>query len=343
MRGVPGMQRCMGSKAMKIIVHIGLHKTGTTSIQFSLAENRGKLLDQGILYPRAAAVEAGGHLNLVWEATQSWKFTAGAGGLAELIAEARSSDAEVVLISAESLSGYSKSQAPLEIIGTIQRELNADIEVVCTIRPQFVMLDSLYAQNASTGYTRKSFEDYATEVMNRQLLDFEFLLGRWFERFGEVRIIAVEPGSSVSLEDRFLSAVGLQRSVPLETATRVNLRPSARVVEYCRAAGAIFSSLKMLPLRKRAALRLIREAVESEFPGEPAFSGLTKGFASLINDYYKPRNVKFRSDRLGGARLFARSPADYHFDRCVMRMNDLRGTESLRFAEMVALAIEETR
>lgn len=328
---------------MKVVAHIGLHKTGTTSIQLSLAENRDTLLEKGILYPRAAAVEAGGHLNLVWEATESWKYVPGAGGFDELVAEARSSEADVVLVSAESLSGYSKSPVPLEIVSKLQDELGAKVEIVCTIRPQFVMLDSLYAQNASTGYTVKSFTDYAVEVMNRQLLDFEFLLGRWFDRFQDVRIVAVEPGSGIKLEDRFLAAIGLHEAVPLETATQVNLRPSARVVEYCRAAAAILSRLKFPPFRKRAILKSIREAVESEFPDEPAFSGLTKGFATMISEYYRPRNHKFQNDRLGGARLFARSLTDYSFARSATDMSNLPAPEGLRFAEMLASAIEETR
>ena len=328
---------------MKVVAHIGLHKTGTTSIQLSLAENRDILLEKGILYPRAGAVEAGGHLNLVWEATESWKYVPEAGGLDALVAEAKGTKADVVLVSAESLSGYAKSPAPLEIVSKLKNELRAEVEIVCTIRPQFVMLDSLYAQNASTGYTVKSFNDYAIEVMNRQLLDFEFLLGRWFDQFHYVRIIAVEPGSDLKLEDQFLSTIGLHDAVPLETATQVNLRPSARVVEYCRAAAEILFTLKLPPLRKRAILRSIREAVESEFPDEPAFSGLTKGFATMISDYYKPRNQKFRKDRLGGVRLFARSLADYSFARSAMHMGDLRAPEDLRFAEMLASAIEETR
>ena len=36
-----------------IIVHLGMHKTGTTSIQHFLARHRRRLREAGILYPRA--------------------------------------------------------------------------------------------------------------------------------------------------------------------------------------------------------------------------------------------------------------------------------------------------
>lgn len=35
----------------KLYIHIGIHKTGTTSIQWFLAKNRGKLLENGLFYP----------------------------------------------------------------------------------------------------------------------------------------------------------------------------------------------------------------------------------------------------------------------------------------------------
>ncbi|MEO1004075.1 MAG: hypothetical protein AAFX65_13325 [Cyanobacteria bacterium J06638_7] len=39
---------------MKLIVHVGLHKTGTTSFQVFMASQRDRLLQQGCLYPNTA-------------------------------------------------------------------------------------------------------------------------------------------------------------------------------------------------------------------------------------------------------------------------------------------------
>ena len=87
---------------------------------------------------------------------------------------------------------------------------------------------------------------------------------------------------------------------------------------------------------------MIRKAVETEFPEELAFSGFTKGFAKVINDYCMARNEGSRVGRLGGARIFTKSLKDNSFLRTLMATDNLRGTESLRFAEMLALAVEET-
>lgn len=43
----------------RVLVHIGPHKTGTTTIQHFLTQNRAALLDHGILYPEAGRRERG--------------------------------------------------------------------------------------------------------------------------------------------------------------------------------------------------------------------------------------------------------------------------------------------
>ena len=38
---------------MRIILHIGVYKTGTTAVQSFLARNRSALAEQGVLYPES--------------------------------------------------------------------------------------------------------------------------------------------------------------------------------------------------------------------------------------------------------------------------------------------------
>ncbi len=50
-------------RSRRCVLHIGLEKTGTTTIQNRLASNRERLLERGILYPRSAG--RSNHLHLV--------------------------------------------------------------------------------------------------------------------------------------------------------------------------------------------------------------------------------------------------------------------------------------
>ena len=47
-----------------LIFHVGTHKTGTTSIQTMMQDNRDYFLEQGILFPRAGQVRNGGQHNI---------------------------------------------------------------------------------------------------------------------------------------------------------------------------------------------------------------------------------------------------------------------------------------
>lgn len=326
---------------MRLVVHIGLHKTGTTSLQLMLAQNRELLRAHRVLYPEAAAVEAGGHLNLVWQATGSWKYQPDAGGIDELVAEARQHRPEVLLISAESLSGYAKNPAPLAIVEHISQALGSKPEIVCTIRPQHIMLDSLYAQNASTGYTTQRFEHYSIEVLNRGTLDFETLLGRWFDRFGHVTLIPVD--CSTSLETRFLAATGLDHLPPLSSVGTANRRPSARVVEYCRVATEILNRMKVRPLRRRAILAGIRADVEAKYPTDRPFSGLTPEFVRLLREHFRPSNLRFRKQRLAGAKLFTASDPDNTFRTHIVDFNSISADERLYFLEIFSVALDQHR
>jgi hypothetical protein len=42
------------SRPVDIVLHIGMPKTGTTSIQFFLRDNRERLASLGVLFPKAA-------------------------------------------------------------------------------------------------------------------------------------------------------------------------------------------------------------------------------------------------------------------------------------------------
>ncbi len=90
----------------KIFIHIGTHKTGTTSIQFFLQEHRGKLKSAGILVPRAGTgiIDApAGHHNIAYELCGDPNFDRNLGRTAELIAELRGAPEPIAVISSENL------------------------------------------------------------------------------------------------------------------------------------------------------------------------------------------------------------------------------------------------
>lgn len=50
---LPHLQKTLGTESkVRILLHCGLHKTGTTHIQYQLAENRAVLREHGVLFPQ---------------------------------------------------------------------------------------------------------------------------------------------------------------------------------------------------------------------------------------------------------------------------------------------------
>lgn len=91
---------------MHVFVHIGTHKTGTTSVQAFLRSHASELAQSGIIVPTAGTLSKdSGHHNLAFQLTGDTRYDPILGGLNELLAQLRHSTARRAVISSEDLSG----------------------------------------------------------------------------------------------------------------------------------------------------------------------------------------------------------------------------------------------
>ncbi|MFT4010304.1 MAG: hypothetical protein QM655_09725 [Nocardioidaceae bacterium] len=125
------------------ILHIGPHKTGTTTVQRAFHANRARLFEAGVLYPgptahpmRAAMAAAGGRALATDPASngpQLW---------ADLVAEIRAHPDHTAVVSSEFLCETTPGR-----IETIVGEIGADrVQVVVTVRPLVRLLGSQWQQ-----------------------------------------------------------------------------------------------------------------------------------------------------------------------------------------------------
>ncbi|MCT0206973.1 hypothetical protein [Synechococcus sp. CS-1332] len=94
---------------MHLFIHIGTHKTGTTSLQAFLYEHSAEMVAAGIYVPVSGTVnEASGktavHHNLAFELMGDSRYDQARGGLNEMVAELRDSNTHAAIISSEELS-----------------------------------------------------------------------------------------------------------------------------------------------------------------------------------------------------------------------------------------------
>lgn len=99
---------------MKVFVHVGAHKTGTTSFQVWIRENTEALAAEGVLVPATGTVSPNsGHHNIAWHLRADPRFKPAWGTLDDLLNEFAVSHAKAAILSAEALEFLADSPSGL--------------------------------------------------------------------------------------------------------------------------------------------------------------------------------------------------------------------------------------
>lgn len=135
----------------RIILHIGTHKTATTTLQRALHANRAELEKHGIIYPHTPP-STGHHI-----LAADWidpifppgsDFTMPEGGPTRMwknIADAHAKSDRTVFISAEAFSRGAPKRMDMKAFRSLVERFDR-IEVVCVLRDQLSYLQSVYMQ-----------------------------------------------------------------------------------------------------------------------------------------------------------------------------------------------------
>jgi hypothetical protein len=157
---VPGACDYSSQVAKRVCyIHIGPHKSGTTSIQWFLKENRAELLKDGYLVPKSEDFR-GGHYQLVTQlcgpAVPQHQREAAA-GFASAIKDTK---CEAVVISSETLDDLLVNEdCAREFFGRIE-ELNLEPKLVFFPRNQSQLLNSRYTEVVKCLHRSEPFEAF---------------------------------------------------------------------------------------------------------------------------------------------------------------------------------------
>lgn len=234
-------RRARGGKLRKCILHIGTEKTGTSSIQKLLCENRRALLRQGILYPQAAAPYGGSQWEFVACAHDSpWSSDIGRQlGIAdaedllrfrnrfarELADEiVRAGAARTLLVSSEHMHSRLPSQAQIATLKRFLEPFAETFEVVVYLRRQDRMSLSFYLHQIRMGQDSPSVFP-AGEPARLAYYDHERLFDNWVAVFGEdamrVRLFSADEWPDRDLIADFCATCGID-PVPLARSAPLN-------------------------------------------------------------------------------------------------------------------------
>ncbi len=222
-----------------LIVHVGQHKTASTSIQAFAVAMRGQLESDGICYPVAGTVEHyPAHHSIAWEARGDTRHDPNAGGLAEALAEIDRSGCPTGLLSSEDFSWLAGRP---ERLTAFHARLTADgwpVRYVAFHRRPESAIPSLYAELLKHGLTC-DYDHFRRTFMRR--LEFE-THGDWFFDLNPRRLSRrwqVATGQGLELHSfdaavagrgvlpEFWRIVGASEAIQAAspTAPRMNTRP----------------------------------------------------------------------------------------------------------------------
>jgi len=167
-------------------IHIGIHKTGTTSLQKMLAWNRPYLKSKGLLYPTKCTWR-GGHHNLAWEILDDSRANHKHGSVRDLQTEIKNTFKSVCLLSSEDLSRFGLQQKK-ELYTSFK---NYQPKIIVYIRNQFDYIVSSWSTVIRNETVSSKFEDYYNFCMKKRLnlLNYFMFLEEWANVFGKENLI----------------------------------------------------------------------------------------------------------------------------------------------------------
>ena len=303
---------------MKLILHIGTPKTGTTSIQKALYDEQEALSSQGIYllerlgrpnnnlfsgafedYPNQYS-RAGGHSRDSWEALVAQRLQT---FLEEV--DAAANNHHTVLVTSEQMSRRFGSQNITRLAGTLIPKFS-EISVVCSVRDQVCALPSLYWLSIRTGAETTSLRRW---VMERGLfqthLYYDQLANKWGTAFGgqNLKFLVFQETKDWDAVTSFFSSV-IPSFVPIsgpQLAQRRNRSGSAAQSILLRLANYSYGlrnkrnpkSWRELSSRKRQILKI------STFLGGFRRGILSGELAEVVARHFLESNQRFANAHLG--------------------------------------------
>ena len=273
-------------------VHVGPHKTGTTSIQWFLQENRTELLKHGYFVPESETKRGAHHA-----------LAEGLAGLdvgehreplvASSIAAIAETPARAIIISSEALEGLLRNRQNTEAFFNRIRDLGLEPKLILFPRNQPQWVNSSYASTVQSFRRSDSFESCAFGFA--QSPDARF--SRWIElaETHGVELIA-QPFSKETIRrgviPEFLRSIGIATSQFRDRAVRRNEAVGPFTVSVAR---EVLRSIgkKMTWLQAKKCKVELAKYLHQNNCTDSGYCGLSTASARRVEEQLRPDNDVF--------------------------------------------------
>jgi hypothetical protein len=205
----------------RLLIHIGTHKTGTTTLQTMLAQSEVLLDEQGAIYPLTptgefahASKQFGIYRSIVTDADALRRYWD------RLERAAGDHGQKTMIVSDEHLSSPAVAQpARIAMLGFLKDRY--DVEILCYLRRPDYFLESLWNQRCKNFSCEEHITDFVARKPNIKHADYLPMLKAW-SALGKVTAIGFETAKAEGLVQNFNRVTGLNL---IEQVSR-NVSPS---------------------------------------------------------------------------------------------------------------------
>jgi hypothetical protein len=214
-------------------IHIGTHRTATTSLQTSLSSAASVLRSHNYLYPLSGRPPEtpDGHHNIAWELSGDRRFRSEYGSISDLMAEIHDFPGDVILSSEDFECSVFSEERFRWFVHVLQRN-DLAVHIIVYLRNQIDYAESLYRVMLRFG-VRDPFDEFLRKVIN----EGQFCWQEWILSFCYKQLLAsvesIENASIVvrsydnpvhgSIIDDYFSILGLSAaSLPIDSSIRLN-------------------------------------------------------------------------------------------------------------------------
>jgi hypothetical protein len=232
-----------------LFLHIGLQKTGTSSLQARLMGPDGPLARAGIDPLPGVSGPGPAHHNAARDLAGHRGFDPALPGISALLAAIRQTSSERVFVSSEDFGALSEDG-----IETLARELNGiAVRPVICLRNPLDWAESLYAQACKRSLPG-SFPAFSARLRSIGRLDPVSLLERWETVFGQDAMVVVPYEDHADIALPVARLLGLQAGQLPPATERANqslnevfIAASQSILEDCAAGRLILNGRPVSP------------------------------------------------------------------------------------------------
>ena len=216
-----------------MILHIGAHRTATSSLQLFLARNRAALVSKGALYPYRSRR----HLKLFNEILRRERSIDEVSAELNQLADDAEGEIDTIILSDEDVCA--RSPLVLRVLSGFKKHF--DVTVVYTMRRQDLWLESWYFQNIKWQWqddlAHGNFDEFMSKSDQFSWIDYDRFLGTLEKMFGKDKVVPIvfERGQMQGGPiHTFLDRIGLTDREGFESPPYINPSYSPLESEFMR-------------------------------------------------------------------------------------------------------------